>query len=863
MPSEFNSKYQRWFLVLGWLVPAIVFFGPVLLSGKVFAFRDVQHYYMPLFRTVHSHWQAGNLPLWNELEERGRPLLADPTASVWYPGQLAFFLPFSFATNLKLYLIGHTLLAYATMYYSARRLRLGPSAATLASLSYVFGGSILFQCCNPPYLIGAAWLPLGVWSVYDTILTANRQSFATLAMVLAMMVIGGDPQTAFLLGLAGCMGTMIAWLPLQSKERGRAVIGTLARLAAAGAIAAGISAAQWIPTLVWTLRSERIAGHQQTSIEQPSEHSFSWEPTPHDSKRYEFSVGPWRWIELLWPNVGGKPLPQNSRWMSLVPAEGKYWTPTLYMGVAPALLALMTLRLRRGRLLVRWLSWIAVIAVLGSLGSYGLGWMVNQLSISTSGYRLNVNDETGGLYWALVHLVPGFGLFRYPAKLWTWCALALSLLAGRQLEDRIHQQRPIIPSKILAAYAATSGLGIATLCAVKPWIGNLVASAETRTDLLFGPLQVDLAWSTTVVSFCHALIVAGLLRAAMSAGVLRQSLSTSGLLVVAITLAELSVAHQWLVPHAHDEVAARPQSETNAQGRLLRQQPSGWYPREWAKTSSPHRLEDCLRWDRLTAKPKYPQLDGWDSLASTTSFSSLDQAALMRTIEEVRQDDFSQFMELLERLSVDQYFGVPSQQKKGATVARIGEYASDYEVWRTTKPLPRAWLSDELTRIDPAPSNDVNELAQRTKEALCRDTTDFARRVIIEATPQQISKATRHVAHTPKHDVTPAPNRCKIHERNQAHLTVDVQLDAAAWVVINESYAPGWCAEMRTGERRTQIPVLRANRVMRAVYVGPGIHQIEFTYRPRSVDAGMGVSLLTLTIVFVGLVAAKFVRRPS
>ena len=53
------------------------------------------------------------------------------------------------------------------------------------------------------YLVGAAWLPLGMHAVDRWVRLGRRWGLWELAIVLAMQVLGGDPQAAYLLGLAG------------------------------------------------------------------------------------------------------------------------------------------------------------------------------------------------------------------------------------------------------------------------------------------------------------------------------------------------------------------------------------------------------------------------------------------------------------------------------------------------------------------------------------------------------------------------------------------------------------------------------------------------------------------------------------
>ena len=75
--------------------------------------------------------------------------------------------------------------------------------SALSALAYAFGAPILFQYCNVIYLVGAAWLPLGVHAVDRWVRLGRRWGLLELAVVLSMQVLGGDPQAAYLLGLAG------------------------------------------------------------------------------------------------------------------------------------------------------------------------------------------------------------------------------------------------------------------------------------------------------------------------------------------------------------------------------------------------------------------------------------------------------------------------------------------------------------------------------------------------------------------------------------------------------------------------------------------------------------------------------------
>jgi hypothetical protein len=72
-----------------------------------------------------------------------------------------------------------------------------------------------------------------------------------------------------------------------------------------------------------------------------------------------------------------------------------------------------------------------------------------------------------------------------------------------------------------------------------------------------------------------------------------------------------------------------------------------------------------------------------------------------------------------------------------------------------------------------------------------------------------------------------------------------VRTPAPAILVTNDSYWPGWTAEVDGVER----PVLKANWAMRAVAVPAGEHEVELRYRPRSVRIGAAVSALAAALL--------------
>ena len=186
------------------------------------------------------------------------PLLGNPTAAVLYPGKLVFaVLPYAWAA--RIYIVAHSALAFLTMLVLMRSWGTSWFGSALSALAYAFGAPILFQYCNIIYLIGAAWLPLGIHAVDRWVRLGRRWGLLELAIVLSMQMLGGDPQAAYLLGLASIGYALgLAWNRARSSNEkpGRRETGSVAARVVPGSwwrsrwsvwCVVTLALAQWLP----------------------------------------------------------------------------------------------------------------------------------------------------------------------------------------------------------------------------------------------------------------------------------------------------------------------------------------------------------------------------------------------------------------------------------------------------------------------------------------------------------------------------------------------------------------------------------------------------------------------------------------
>ncbi|MDR3635066.1 MAG: hypothetical protein P4L84_14775 [Isosphaeraceae bacterium] len=677
----------QWVAALCVAVLAVVCFHPVLFGGEQFGFRDAGDFYYPLYQRVQQEWDAGRIPLWEPEENGGTPLLANPTAAVFYPGKLVYaVLPYAWAT--RAYVIAHVLLAAAAQYAFLRSLAVSPAGAALGGLSYGFGAPVLALTCNVVFLVGAAWMPLGFLAAEVAIRTRKRSACAGLAVVLALLVLGGDPEAAYLIALAAVgyalwlcggeqgpgwrqvavwlLGLMLlgavffglAWSDARGEASGRfptlkagralfwvllgAVLVVRAwrnrrslglemrwlALASACALALLLAGVQIVPSLEFIARSTRSTGAGPDDI-------------------YRFSLAPIETFGFLWPNFVGTFGGANAYWLPVLPPKHQWcgWFPSLYCGAPVLILALAAAGARKGPAWRGWLTGVAVVGLLASLGEYGspllwLRWVagpesfLGPVGLDPGVSRSPLADGVGGVYWLFGVLAPGFHSFRYPAKLLMPACVAISALAGYGWDELLSGRRSSsLRVSALAVLLGALGLGLA--------VGNqralIAALRRTAFEAMtaYGPLDATGAGAAIIVALVHG-TVAGLALWALVRRAGRASALRASTLLIVLTL-DLALANRWVVMTV-------PQAIFDAQPRLVgsirqaEQARSGptpfrihrmlWSPTAWNLTPSENRPATIVAWEHDTLRPKYGIPHGLSYTYSVGTAELVDAAEL-------------------------------------------------------------------------------------------------------------------------------------------------------------------------------------------------------------------------------------------
>jgi hypothetical protein len=903
-------------------LPILVLFGPVLVADRSLAIRDAAHFYHPLLKWTTEQWQRGSPPLWNPYENTGMPLLADASSSLFYPGRLLLLLaPVDFAQRYNLYVVGHASLAALGSFLLARHWQATSPAAACAAIAYSCGGCVVFQHSNVVFLVGAAWLPFAAWMIDALIVQHSWRAALGLGVVLALMVLGGDPQLAYNVVLMGALYGLISVRRDEEVKRwgfSRLALSAgrnLGWLGAAALLGVTLSAVQVLPSLEAAANSDRAYYDRPRNIYEAASvvasgdprQRASWNliaggivgqpvPTTHEERLYDFSLAPWRLIECLWPNVGGRMFPTHRRWLSLVPAEGRIWTPSLYFGLIPFLLALTQWRLWRAAPLQAWLSWLLLLFTLASFGWYGLGWWVREVWASVlhgDPDQVPMGSPVGGLYWLLVTLLPGYVSFRYPAKLLVVAALAASQLSARGFDRAIAAKA----SRLLTVIQGVAVLSVALL--VLGWIGltwlnqfgpdtalgrSFSEFLASQRDSSLGPFD----WAGCQRDVYSALLQTAIVGVAAHA-LLRKANGNDragwrwGL--AALIAADVAVANYWLVPTSPAEiwrsepaVAAAVHAEgTEPMPRVYRASLMRWRPEEFSASSDRERLAQIAAWERDTLFPKYGLPFDISLVESYGSLKPADYESLLLIAKEHGPPPAaaSSAHELphpaVLRLLGTQYLVVPKHWQlnapgEGGWARPVSPQPGvvlpqDAALWRVSAPLPRAWIVHQVKALPVLKTRSLADVDERTREVLFPGLAGNAARLPRDFLASALVETDLPVNLPPRSEQA-AGEQCRIVGYGLDRVQIEATLTAPGLVVLNDLYSPGWTATVESDGQSRVSPILRTNRVCRGVLLPTGQHRLEMVYRPQRFFAGVWISGISWSAVAIiaGLTALRASR---
>ncbi len=573
---------------------AYVFSGLLFHVGAIPSYRDATHFYYPLFLYLKSCFEAGDIPYWTPQFNLGFPLAANPTTALFYPPTWILATPIPAWLAFNAYIIGHVILAFGTMFFLVRRWGRSVSAGIVAALSYSVGGIVLFQYSNLPFLVSAAWLPLGAYGVERALRTGRLRYVSLAGMVLALCVLGGDVQTAYHVGiLAVVLAVILSWgnaaqlRKSRTESKGNIVfefiysarrsVLTLAGIALVGFL---LSAIQVLPTLELTAHSDR--SELDNSVKAAE-------------MRNAFSVPPWRILEFAAPEIYGRQFPIYQRWIDALPgSDVAVWVPSLYMGTIPFFLACLSLTFRRSNPRRVWMSWIIVIALLASMGRLSIGYLIQSVGYWSGTDYQNVSSGWGGVYWIMTQTFPGYAMFRYPAKWLPVAAMGISVLSAYGW-DRLWQDDRF-KHRLVVCLGATA-IALVVWRFLEPVI--LPAVTKGLTSSLYGPYVGD--WElqnvSAEISTLNLRFVSAFLLFAACMTLKCQKSPLNPLILIFIFALDLSAYSQRLTTSTDSAIFNSAVADFSQPPRRICRVGANWLPKRFEQTSSQNREMELAQWN--------------------------------------------------------------------------------------------------------------------------------------------------------------------------------------------------------------------------------------------------------------------------
>ena len=804
----------------GWFPRALLSAVPIILLSSLLLGGKALFWGTPLLQFV--PWRAyawelvsrGELPLWNDLLGMGAPLLANYQSALLYPptwlliGLQAWGGTAWAAWGQAIFVGLHLAWCGWGMAEIGYWLGWKPFTRTFSALALALSGYLVARAGFLSITATAAWLPWVLWAGGKLADSQKRearwQAGIFLAATIGLLLLAGHAQTAWYVLLL-----LAAWYALWLRVESGDAESRLRKawrwlwgwrwLGLGGLLGVLLAAAQLLPTAEYLAQSQRSAA---VDFELAATYSF-W---------------PWRLLELLAPGLFGSPA-AGTYW-----GYGNYWEDASYIGLVPLLLALKGARLAWGR----------------GDGASGGGWkMATTLQVASQprhdiqavmalqarpGKRLarwclgvmvvclvwGLGRNTPVYPW-LYQNVPTFDMFQAPTRVMIAFVFSLALLAGLGVES---WQRPS-GRWLYWTRLGTAGMGAVTLATGLAWMYLDVEATFLRPTAVAGLLGLV----TGVLTLC-----------APAAESPQRYTQIWSLLAIGMTAIDLLAHGSGLNPGIEmgyyqraSTLAASPGEELAEQlgeGRL-------YLPGEYEEELKFDRFflfqsfEPAGQWDELlrVRLPNMPVLEG---LASANNFDPLvpgRYARWMAALPEQAPEIQSRWLNLMGVQVVE------SMDNRQAASVRFNR--------RNVEAARMRWV--------PCSRSAVNDVAAWTY--LSDPVWDPALEVILERPAslarEQTSETCTAVGRT---------GDIKIFETNAMEIQMEVSADTAGWLVLADSWYPGWKAWV-DGEL---VDIHRADYLFRAVAVPAGEHRVRFAYQPMSFWLGM----LGSTAGWAGLSAA-------
>lgn len=400
-----------------------------LLVGYVPVGGDPDRIYRPIKTELATSLRQGKLPFWSDKLGLGVPLVAESHVAAFYPLNWLFYGFLSVSTAYRLLMWLHYVALAAAVFAYARQMGITSWGAATSAVSFALCGFQTIHSSHECFYHSLPYLPLCLLAADKFAATGRWFWLGALGLLWGVQLTLGHFQIQYWTGGLSLLTGL--WRIGQERLSPRRLLGLVTALM----IGLGVASVQLVPSF----ELAQVGGQLNRSIADLAFYSY---PLDH-------------WNELAVPGLF-RNLPDGP--------EGRYWfsqgttgyEACLFVGTIPLILAVMELmpNLATREMLV---------------GPFGQGLHGRQGKPTryrdTSGPWPFLTIGTLALatmpHWcptgfAYLVRVPGFGLFRCPARYSMITSLGLCLLAGRGFNRAVGDRRFGRGLEIAGIYAVGS-----------------------------------------------------------------------------------------------------------------------------------------------------------------------------------------------------------------------------------------------------------------------------------------------------------------------------------------------------------------------------------------------------------------------
>ena len=439
--------------------------------------------------------------------------------------------------------------------------------------------------------------------------------------------------------------------------------------------------------------------------------------------------------------------------------------------------------------------------------------------------------QFGGLYAVFYNVVPLWSAFRYPEKWMGVVSFAAAILAGAGIDAlRAGKGSP------------TPWLAMAILCA-GIWLGLRTEAASAWTAIHFGAsesLAGEMTGSAALAFLYSAGASLGVWMVILGArnGRLREAVLFSAL--VAILTLDLGRANfsayrtgpveaATFIPPLAQAIAAREGGLTPGRFRLIPLRESKHMVRKSLQRLLGQEAESVVRRQALDVEH-----NALLHLETThVSLPGYNRALLTLLPEKPR-------IEVAARFNVTYFTGPRSYLRDLRYTSALVVGLSDYDLALYQNPAPakpRAYLSLKPERV----GSPVDPAALAARSDFLNGEVD-----VIETSAATLPGPARAGTAVIEHY---APEEVRVR----------VETPQPAVLILLDAFDQGWTSKLENG---AELPIMRANALVRAVVVPAGLHMVTFRYETPLLRVGAATSLAGMLLCLGMIVHASWRRRP-